>query len=107
MDLTINSSDSMISLGPYSVSNIQFKEKAKQLILKLPEKLEEKTENYKELKINEDIFKLEVLKKLSDIKKNVTIDDIIHLTNVKSKSEKIAFKKMLNAKEKITPLDVI
>lgn len=107
MDLNINSSDSMISLGHYSVSNIQFKEKAKQLILNLPEKLEEKNKNDEEFKINEDIFKFEVLKKLCDINKTVTIDDLIHLTNVKSKNEKIAFKKMLNAKEKTTPLDII
>lgn len=107
MDLTSNSSDSMISLGHYTLSNIKFKEEAKQLILNLPEKLEEKSDNDTEYKINQDIFKFEVLKKLCDINETLTIDDVIHLTNVKSTNEKIVLKKILNAKEKITPRDII
>lgn len=107
MDLKSNSSNSIISLEHYEVSNIKFKEIAKQFILNLPEKLEEKNKNYNEVKIHEDVFKLGVLKKLSDINQIVTIDDLIHLTNVKSKNKKKAFKKMLNNKEKIMPHDIV
>lgn len=102
MDLNNNSTDSIISLEHYTISNIKLKETARQLIFNSPEKLKEKNENGKENGINENILNLEEVKKLTNV-----VDSLIHRTNLKSKVYKKAFKNACEVKEKNIPIELV